>query len=269
MCGEDNGEQRSEDWDGWVDGEIVPPEGPIPATWPSSEDLGKLLRSAASRWDSAGLFPPSSNGILLPPGYGEVNETAEQGLERLTKDWRLALRDFTFRNQLYLASTAAEDLGAFLETGKSGADGSRTVKLMVLFLKPSQIFGLHAHPTIELELTLRGALGEVRLVGVNDPLKIPFHGPWPERVCGKSLVGPNLTNLTGPYAHLVESAHWKHTEPVSPGKYLFNEIGSIHKSYTVDDSPFAALILWGGIHATIDEADQGTLIPNSELLNMT
>jgi hypothetical protein len=55
---------------------------------------------------------------------------------------------------------------------------------------------------------------------------------------------------------------------VFPGNYLFNEVGSIHKSYTEDGLPFAGLILWGGIHATIDEADEGVLIPNSELLRM-
>ena len=140
---------------------------------------------------------------------------------------------------------------------------------MVLFLKPSQVFGLHAHPTIELELTLRGALGEVRLVGAtSDPLQIPYHGPWPEREGGKALLGPSLTTLTGQYAHLANTAQWQKTEPVFPGKYLFNEVGSIHKSYTEEGPPFAGLILWGGIHATIDEADQGVLIENSELLDM-
>jgi hypothetical protein len=58
MCGEDNGEQRSEDWDGWVDGEIVPPEGPIPATWPSSEDLGKLLVRSSMSFQRKQLMLP-------------------------------------------------------------------------------------------------------------------------------------------------------------------------------------------------------------------
>jgi hypothetical protein len=45
MCGEDHdGERKNEEnWDGWVDGELVAPKGPIPADWPSSDDLGKLL----------------------------------------------------------------------------------------------------------------------------------------------------------------------------------------------------------------------------------
>ena len=166
-----------------------------------------------------------------------------------------------------MASTAVSDLVNFLDTGTSRG---RPVKLMVLFLRPSQVFGLHAHPTIELELTLRGALGEIRLVSrTTDPLDIPYHGPWPERSGGNALVGPTLTTLSGPYTHLAETAQWKQTEAVSPGKYLFNEIGSMHKSYTEDDSPFAGLVLWGGIHATINETDQGTIIPNSELLDIS
>jgi hypothetical protein len=182
------------------------------------------------------------------------------------------MRDVTtFRNPSHLASTAASDLTTFLETGQSGVDGDRPVKLMVLFLKPNQLFGLHAHPTIELELTLRGALGEVRLVSATSdvPLQIPYRGPWPEREGGKSLHGPSLKTLTERhYAPLSHTAQWQKTEPVFPGNYLFNEVGSIHKSYTEDGPPFAGLILWGGIHATIDEADEGVLIPNSELLRM-
>ena len=45
MCGEDHDgkPKNDENWDGWVDGELVAPKGPIPADWPSSDDLGKLL----------------------------------------------------------------------------------------------------------------------------------------------------------------------------------------------------------------------------------
>ena len=57
-------------------------------------------------------------------------------------------------------------------------------------------------------------------------------------------------------------------EPVPAGRYLFNEVGSIHKSYTgPEDGAF--LILWGGIHATILPAEEGHSIPHSSLLALT
>ena len=54
-------------------------------------------------------------------------------------------------------------------------------------------------------------------------------------------------------------------EPVAAGRYLFNEVGSIHKSYTgPEDGAF--MVLWGGIHATISPDEEGSSIPSSDLL---
>lgn len=54
-----------------------------------------------------------------------------------------------------------------LATGKSGCNHEGApipLKMQVVILPKNRVFGTHAHPTIELELTLRGALREVRLV---------------------------------------------------------------------------------------------------------
>lgn len=72
--------------------------------------------------------------------------------------------------------------GDSLTTGKSGSDHDGKplpLKLMVVILPRNRVFGAHAHPTMELELTLRGALREVRLVTNGTPVddnlwKIPF-----------------------------------------------------------------------------------------------
>lgn len=56
-------------------------------------------------------------------------------------------------------------------------------------------------------------------------------------------------------------------EPVWAGKYLFNEVGSIHKSYTgPEDGAF--MVMWGGIHAIMSSNDEGSVIPNSEFLKL-
>ena len=155
-----------------------------------------------------------------------------------------------------------------METNKSGVE-ARPLKIEVLILPKGRVFGVHAHPTIELECTLRGALGEVRLVSSSSTkeLEVPCRGPWPLSSDLKSLVGPNLQQLDDKYKNLPTTAIWKRSEPVHAGKYLFNEVGSIHKSYTVSEEHGAFLCLWGGIHAKILPEEEGTLIPNSHLLS--
>lgn len=77
MCVEhpDDGEPNTDDkkWDGWVDGELVVPKGgPIPANWPSSDDLGKLLVSktrlynAGASIDTLCFHLSAGNKIFTP-----------------------------------------------------------------------------------------------------------------------------------------------------------------------------------------------------------
>ena len=272
MCGEDETTPSLNPlWMGWADAAIeAPSEGPIPKEWPSVASMKALLRAAGEKWDSGGLQPPARGGLLLPPGYGDDGiETPDQAVERLCLDWRQHLRSgLTERNQPDLHPSAQADLRQFLETGKSGAGGEALpLAIRVLILPRNRVFGTHAHPTIELELTLRGSLGEVRLVSA-DPggaLSVPHRGPWEPRPGGEALRGPSLADLDARHSHLPRRARWKEMEPVAAGRYLFNEVGSIHKSYTgPEDGAF--MVLWGGIHATISPDEEGSSIPSSDLL---
>eukprot|EP00980_Cylindrotheca_fusiformis_P009775 scaffold2155_cov96-Cylindrotheca_fusiformis.AAC.6 len=275
MCGEDGdnkGEDSNPSWMGWVEASIeAPTGGPIPKDWPSAASMKALLQAAATTWDSGGLQPPSKDGLLLPPGYGGGDETLDEAVERLCVNWRRNLWNLGERNQPDMHPSAQEDLETFLKTGQSGItyDGSAfPMRIGVLILPKNRVFGAHAHPTIELEHTLRGALGEVRIVAGDNTKELPVahRGPWKPRPGGKALAGPNLVDLDEKHSSLPNTAQWKIMTPVAAGNYLFNEVGSIHKSYTgPEDGAF--MVLWGGIHATIEE--EGTAIPNSDLLALT
>ena len=216
MCGEDETTPSLNPlWMGWADAAIeAPSEGPIPKEWPSVASMKALLRAAGEKWDSGGLQPPARGGLLLPPGYGDDGiETPDQAVERLCLDWRQNLRSgLTERNQPDLHPSAQADLRLFLETGKSGAGGEALpLAIRVLILPRNRVFGTHAHPTIELELTLRGSLGEVRLVSA-DPggaLPVPHRGPWEPRPGGGGSAGtepgrPRRAALPPPPAGTVE-----------------------------------------------------------------
>mmetsp|Transcript_9085 Transcript_9085/g.21613 ORF Transcript_9085/g.21613 Transcript_9085/m.21613 type:complete len:287 (+) Transcript_9085:24-884(+) len=275
MCGGERNESNPSCM-GWVNYAIhAPSDGPIPEDWPSLEEMKALLKATGEQWDKGGLEPPSKDGYLLPPGYGDNNdnETTDKAIRRLCRDWRRILRNAKERDQPDMHPSAESDLQEFLSTGKSGCNhegAPMPLKMQVVILPKNQVFGGHAHPTIELELTLRGALREVRLV-TNDaskPLLVPHRGPWELRPEGKAMVGPNFSDMGDVrYANLPKTAQWKHMEPVWAGKYLFNEVGSIHKSYTgPEDGAF--MVLWGGIHATISADDEGSVIPSSDFLNL-
>ncbi|KAL3938978.1 MAG: hypothetical protein SGBAC_006214 [Bacillariaceae sp.] len=105
-------------------------------------------------------------------------------------------------------------------------------------------------------------------IDASKPLPVPHRGPWELRPEGKAMVGPKVSDMRDVrFADLANKAQWKHMEPVWAGKYLFNEVGSIHKSYTgPEDGAF--LVLWGGIHATITADGEGSAIPNSHFLNL-
>ena len=97
---------------GWVEYAIhAPSDGPIPEDWPSIDDMKGLLKATAEQWDKGGLQPPSKDGYLLPPGYGDDGtETTDQAIERLCKDWRRILRNSKERFQPDMHPSAEDDL---------------------------------------------------------------------------------------------------------------------------------------------------------------
>jgi hypothetical protein len=245
---------------------FLPDGGPVPKDWPPAADLLTMLQRAGEQWDKLGLQPPSDSGVLLPPGYPrEGGETIEGAVERLARDWRKKL-DRPFESQAAPADSADEDVKQVLETGISGAN-ALPLRLQVLLLAPNQYFKLHAHATFELQLTLRGSLGEIRLVSKDrtKPLHLPFRGPFAEREQGQ-LEGPDLAALPDSHDSLLKCSQWQERTSIVAGEWLANEIGSMHQSFSTEDH-FAGLVLWGGKHANISSVKAWSKVMGSELLH--
>ena len=118
--------------------------------------------------------------------------------------------------------------------------------------QPGTQFQLHAHPNLELVYCCQGALHEIRMLG--DPLTKCFDRdgedpqnhqkqqppPPNQQQCG--VQGPNLSTL---------QRSWKFAT-LPAGRWLVNEVGSIHKSFTSTARTGCHLLaLWGGSHANI------------------
>lgn len=89
----------------------APSDGPIPEDWPSVENMKELLKATGKQWDEGDLQPPSRDGYLLPPGYGEdENETVDEAVDRLCRDWRRNLRNLKERDQPDMHPSAEADL---------------------------------------------------------------------------------------------------------------------------------------------------------------
>ena len=114
--------------------------------------------------------------------------------------------------------------------------------------RPGTQFQLHAHPNLELVYCEQGALHEIRMEG--DPLtnhfdecnQDPNNAPRHRQQSCRRVQGPNLTSL---------QRSWRFAT-LPEGRWLVNEVGSIHKSFTSTASTGCRLLaLWGGSHANI------------------
>ncbi|KAL3938979.1 MAG: hypothetical protein SGBAC_006215 [Bacillariaceae sp.] len=111
MCGGERNESNPS-WTGWVNFAIhAPSDGPIPEDWPSVKEMKALLKATGEQWDKGGLEPPSTDGYLLPPGYGGGDsESTEEAIDRLCRDWRRVLRNAKERHQPDMHPSAESDL---------------------------------------------------------------------------------------------------------------------------------------------------------------
>lgn len=128
-----------------------------------------------------------------------------------------------------------EELDEFLSTGCSNG---RPLKWHFMHIAPNTSFRLHAHQNIELIYVARGTMHELRLNGA--PIKRLF--PVDEKD------GPSLLDLD----HEVKFMHRSTTaaSPAVQDRFLVNEKGSIHLSYTMEDGA-DLLVLWSGSHGNI------------------
>mmetsp|Transcript_8649 Transcript_8649/g.12759 ORF Transcript_8649/g.12759 Transcript_8649/m.12759 type:complete len:225 (+) Transcript_8649:93-767(+) len=125
-------------------------------------------------------------------------------------------------------SVAAANLDDFLSTGLSNG---RKLHLQVMAIPKSKCFKIHAHPNIEFEYTLLGALHEFRWIGPPVPKE--------ELVGSKEdLVGPDIASMA-----IFEKMEARE------GEFIVNEIGSVHQSFTDNEIGVIFVCLWSGCHA--------------------
>ena len=125
-------------------------------------------------------------------------------------------------------AAVATNLDEFLSTGLSNG---RKLHLQVMAIPPSKCFKIHAHPNIEFELTLLGALHEFRWIG--PPVR-------KEELVGtkEELIGPDIASM----------AVFEKLE-AREGEFIVNEIGSVHQSFTDNEVGVVFVCLWSGCHA--------------------
>lgn len=143
-----------------------------------------------------------------------------------------------------------DDLVEFIRS-QCQQSNHRNLQWSGMHCQPGTQFQLHAHPNLELVYCCQGALHEIRMLG--DPLTKSFDRDGEDaqkdhhqqqapnqQQCG--VQGPNLTTL---------QRSWKFAT-LPAGRWLVNEVGSIHKSFTSTARTGCQLLaLWGGSHANI------------------
>jgi len=117
-----------------------------------------------------------------------------------------------------------DELEAFESAGVSNG---RKLQLCCMTLPPGAWFKVHAHPNIEYEVTLRGALCEWRCAARVSPADAAR--------CDDALLPPR--------------GAW-HYGAVPAGSDLANTIGSVHQSFAGPDGA-TILVLWSGCHSNV------------------
>lgn len=187
--------------------------------------------------------------------------------ERLAIAIEAALRNHFIRDRDHCddenatqGASLRADLDEFTSTGRSNG---RAMKWHLMRIAPNTSFKLHAHPNIELIYVIRGTMHEIRLHDSQIPRRVfavdekegpPLDGDIAEplrfRHRSTSSV-PNSVPSSGDGSKDSESTKDDHL--YSQSRFLINERGSIHLTYTLDDGA-ELLVLWSGGHANIPPA---------------
>lgn len=187
--------------------------------------------------------------------------------------------DAALRRHFTTTSTVRDDLDEFLSTGKSNG---RVMKWHMMRIAPNTSFKLHAHPNIELIYVSKGTIHELRLqedqvrkrvfaIDEKDGPALDGDMQEPLRFRHRSTTGvynrkatdissgadPSSTTATtaAPDVAMNNSnnsirANEEEAHRYSPSRFLVNERGSVHLTYTLDDGAHL-LVLWSGAHANI------------------
>jgi len=144
----------------------------------------------------------------------------------------------------------------------SGTSNSYPLKMQIMAAPPSQNWGLHAHPNVELMVPLVGEVWEKRLIrtevnpevlrqskskGGKFPLKMDEDtGPDDDQL---SLAKVELQEKIDSVKNLGGEGEFV-DRPVREGRVLFNSAGSVHRSYTKEEGCLM-VVVWSGLHADI------------------
>lgn len=169
--------------------------------------------------------------------------------------------DDQFQASILVAMTAKSLLEEVVSKGMSNG---HPLMLQFLACPPNFNFALHSHASVELDIPLIGELWEKYLHGVtmnptllartsplvvNDEDRMLYNPPSEIEIKSESLA---LTNKVYEQVSSLGKAG-KFVDQVNfEGSVIYNEIGSIHQTYTKDQGCLI-LALWCGAHANIDQ----------------
>jgi hypothetical protein len=169
--------------------------------------------------------------------------------------------DTKFRSYV-LASMTPKTL--LEEVVSRGTSNGHPLKLQLLACPPKFNFALHSHASAELDIPLVGDLWEVYLSGATvNPKVLSRKLPLADVEGGSAFYEPPSKSEIEEVAHsLVQAVAEKIPSLGTKGKFvdrvnkegsvIFNEIGSIHQTYTKDVGCLI-LAMWCGAHAEIDQ----------------
>lgn len=214
---------------------------------PESEAADQKARDYKEVWLSPCLdIPVGAVSLEDVDVAAYVDGFSEQTQVRITEDQRdefnSVWRDM-LRNMFSELPEGSLELEEWLGTGLSNG---LPLRVQLMCLPPNTWFRVHAHPCIELMLSLAGTLKEVRLANLVVPAT-----QFVMKDQG-TLLGPNLAALRA--AHEAEGSplEWQ-LQQVEKGQFLANVIGSVHQSFTGEEGA-TLLLLWGGAHANCTPA---------------
>jgi acetolactate synthase-1/2/3 large subunit len=130
-------------------------------------------------------------------------------------------------SQKFSDINAKAELDDFVHSGRSNG---RSMCYGSFRIGPNLTFPLHAHPNIECIYVVSGTIHERRLKG-EPPLRGPFQSEY-----SLDLSDLNAENFV--------------TRSFKQGEFLVNEIGSVHRSFTLEDGA-ELFCLWGGSHCDV------------------
>lgn len=120
--------------------------------------------------------------------------------------------------------------------------GNLPLKFTIMKIQPNVQFSLHAHPNIEFIFVKSGTMHEYRYIPSN-----PEDPPLKEYKDGKDITGPDMSHL--PISKC--TFEYRCVSAKSLSRFLVNESGSVHLSFTRDDGA-ELVVLWSGNHAKIE-----------------